>query len=111
MLSQKMKELRELHSWSQKDLAEQISVGQSAIASYEGGRNEPNIEKLIALSKCFGVPIDYLVVDDPTSNDTSHELYRKLLQLSDRDKFIIGRTIDALLESEKKAKDSIPPGA
>ncbi len=46
---------------SQKELANVLNYGYTAIANYESGRNEPSIEDLIKLAEFFNVSLDYLL--------------------------------------------------
>ena len=56
----RLKKLREENNLLQKDIAEMLSVDRSTITAYETGRREPNIKKIILLSKIFNCSIDYL---------------------------------------------------
>lgn len=57
----RLKQLREENGMLQKDLAEKIGVTRNSITAYESGKREPDLEKIIKLSKVFDVSIDYLV--------------------------------------------------
>lgn len=63
MLSEKIYKLRKRSGLSQEQLAEQLNVSRQAISKWESGASVPESEKLIAISKYFGVSIDYLVSD------------------------------------------------
>ena len=45
---------------AQVQLAKEIDVGKSIVSLWEIGRCEPTLSKLVALSRFFGVSIDYL---------------------------------------------------
>ena len=66
MLSKKIYELRRSAGLSQEQLAEKIGVSRQAISKWEGGLATPELDKLIALSECFGVTLDELAKDDTT---------------------------------------------
>lgn len=55
-----LKRLRQEKQIGQIELAKQIGVGKSIISLWELNTCEPTLSKLIALSKFFGVSIDYL---------------------------------------------------
>lgn len=55
-----LKRLRKEKNIGQIELAKQIGVGKSIISLGEIGTCEPTLTKLVALSKYFGVSIDYL---------------------------------------------------
>ncbi len=57
----KIREIRVEKRWSQKDLSEKMGLKVATISSYETNNSQPNIEKLIHLSKLFGVSIDEIV--------------------------------------------------
>ena len=59
--TERLKELREENSISQRELAKQIGFTQPAIARWELGSQIPNIEVAIAIAKYFKVTTDYLL--------------------------------------------------
>jgi len=59
-----IKHLRTLKKISQERLADELSWSRSMIGSYEEGRSEPPIDRLIDLSNYFSIPIDILVKND-----------------------------------------------
>lgn len=65
MLSETIYRLRRQSGLSQEQLAEKIGVSRQAISKWEGGLSTPELEKLIALSACFGVTVDELTSDRP----------------------------------------------
>lgn len=59
-----LRHLRNLKGLSQEQFAEDLGWTRSVVGSYEEGRSEPSIEKLIELSAYFNIPIDILVKND-----------------------------------------------
>ena len=59
-----IKHLRSLKKMSQERLADELEWSRSMIGSYEEGRSEPPIDRLIDLSSYFSIPIDILVKND-----------------------------------------------
>ncbi len=57
----RLRQLREQHRLSQKDLAAFLGVTRQAIASYELGKREPGFNTLIKLADYFNVSADYLL--------------------------------------------------
>lgn len=47
-----------------KQVAEKIGMGESTVSLYESGAREPDHKTLLALSKLYGVSIDYLLGND-----------------------------------------------
>jgi transcriptional regulator with XRE-family HTH domain len=66
-----IKYLRVLKGFSQEHFADELGWTRSMIGSYEEGRSEPSIEKLIELSNYFTIPIDILVRNDLRLTDTT----------------------------------------
>lgn len=63
----RMKRLRKNKGLSQQNLADLLKVSQVAVAHWESGNREPNIDTIIKLSKYFNVSVDWLL---GASNDT-----------------------------------------
>ena len=59
-----IKHLRSLKKMSQERFADEIKWSRSMVGSYEEGRSEPPIDRLIDLSNYFQIPIDILVKND-----------------------------------------------
>ena len=67
-----IKHLRVLKGFSQERFADELKWTRSIVGSYEEGRSEPRIDRLIDLSNYFDIPIDILVKNDlRTAKDTS----------------------------------------
>ncbi|APY08637.1 XRE family transcriptional regulator [Winogradskyella sp. J14-2] len=67
-----IKHLRSLKKLSQERFADDLGWTRSMVGSYEEGRSEPPIERLIDLSNYFNIPIDILVRKDlRKAKDTS----------------------------------------
>ncbi len=67
-----IRHLRTLKGFSQEQFAEELGWTRSVVGSYEEGRSEPSIERLIDLSGYFDIPIDILVKNDlRIAKDTS----------------------------------------
>lgn len=61
IFAKNLKLLRQEKNLGQVELAKQLKVSKGIISLWENGLREPNMSSLIALSKFFGVSIDYLV--------------------------------------------------
>lgn len=62
--SKKLMELRKSRGWSQEELGDKINVTRQTISKWELGTTTPELEKLIELSRLFGISIDELVNED-----------------------------------------------
>lgn len=66
VLGEKICILRKKAGLSQVDLADKFGVSRQAVSKWETGEAVPEIAKLVALAREFGVSVDYLVSDDDT---------------------------------------------
>ena len=67
-----IRHLRISKGFSQEQFAEDLGWTRSVVGSYEEGRSEPSIDRLIDLSDYFNIPIDILVKNDlRLAKDTS----------------------------------------
>lgn len=64
ILADKIIQLRKKNGWSQEELAEKMNVSRQAVSKWEGAQTTPDLEKLLQLSKLFGVTTDYLLKDE-----------------------------------------------
>ena len=60
-LGQRIQELRKKQGLSQEALGEKLGVSRQAISRWEMDGAVPEVDKLIALSKLFGVSLDELL--------------------------------------------------
>ena len=56
--NEKLIKLRKANAMSQEELAEKIDVSRQAISRWELGDVTPDSDKIVALSKIFGVTTD-----------------------------------------------------
>lgn len=72
MIQANIRHLRTLKGFSQELFADELGWTRSVVGSYEEGRSEPSIERLIEVSNYFDIPIDILVRNDlRAAKDTS----------------------------------------
>ncbi len=64
MLSDKILDLRKKGGMSQEELAEKLGVSRQSVSKWESNASTPDLDKIIELSRLFGVSTDYLVKDD-----------------------------------------------
>ena len=57
----RLRELREDHDYTQKDIAEILGTTQQQYYKYEKGIQEIPVHHLITLAKLYRVSVDYLV--------------------------------------------------
>ena len=70
VLPERLKHLRKKFGYNQRDIAKKLNISQPGYAKYENDLAEPDMDRLITLSKLYGVSTDYLLdntVDIPES--------------------------------------------
>jgi len=61
MLKDNLIMLRNMHGYSQEEIAEKIGISRQAYAKWESGATIPDIEKCSCLAKVYGVTVDSLI--------------------------------------------------
>lgn len=61
MLKDNLLVLRNIHGFSQEELAERIGISRQAYAKWESGATVPDIEKCARLAEVYGTTIDSLI--------------------------------------------------
>ena len=64
ILADKIITLRKKNGWSQEELADQLEVSRQSVSKWEGAQSIPDMNKILKLSKVFGVSTDYLLKDE-----------------------------------------------
>lgn len=64
ILADKIMNLRKKAGWSQEELAEQLNVTRQSVSKWEGARAVPDMDKVVQMSRIFGVSTDYLLKDE-----------------------------------------------
>ena len=89
-----LKQFRKRKNYSQATLAKKLNYGNTTIANYESGRNEPSIDDLIRLAKALNVTVDELIGMKFTSKE--EELVACFLKLNEENQNRIMDLIQAL---------------
>ncbi len=61
MLHKTIASLRRKQGWSQEQFAERVGVSRQTVSKWETGTSVPELEKLVTISRCFGVTVDQLL--------------------------------------------------
>ncbi len=61
MLKDNLMVLRNIHGFSQEEIAEKIGISRQAYAKWESGKTVPDIEKCSLLAEVYGVTVDGLI--------------------------------------------------
>lgn len=62
-MKNKLRELRAARSWSQSNLAEQLSVSRQTINAIETGKYDPSLPLAFKLARLFALPIEEIFSD------------------------------------------------
>lgn len=76
-LSDNILQLRKASGLSQEQLAEQMHVSRQSISKWETGQSVPELDKVVALSRIFGVSTDALLgnITEDTANPAPMDGY------------------------------------
>ena len=64
ILADKIINLRKKAGWSQDELAAQLNVTRQSVSKWEGAQSIPDMERIVQMSRLFGVTTDYLLKDE-----------------------------------------------
>ena len=64
IFADKLIALRKKEGWSQEELAQQLNVSRQSVSKWEGAQSVPDLDKIVQLSRIFGVSTDYLLKDE-----------------------------------------------
>lgn len=64
ILADKIISLRKKEGWLQEELAQQLNVSRQSVSKWEGAQSVPDIEKILQMSRIFGVTTDFLLKDE-----------------------------------------------
>ena len=64
IMADKIIDLRKKNGWSQEELAEKLAVSRQAVSKWESAQSVPDMNRVLLLSKVFGVSTDYLLKDE-----------------------------------------------
>lgn len=59
-----LKKIRKLKNLNQQKVALDLNISREALSHYETGKREPSLSMLLAMSKYFGVSIEYLITGE-----------------------------------------------
>lgn len=92
ILADKIVKLRKKNSWSQEELAEKMNVSRQAVSKWESAQTIPDLEKILQLSRLFGVTTDYLLKDEidneKLTSDNSLDTTIKRISIEEAKKYI-----------------------
>ena len=69
ILADKIINLRKKAGWSQDELAAQLNVTRQSVSKWEGAQSIPDMERIVQMSRLFGVTTDFLLKDELESEE------------------------------------------
>jgi len=69
ILADKIIVLRRKCGWSQEELADRMNVSRQAVSKWESAQAVPELDKIVQLSRLFGVTTDFLLKDEVEDED------------------------------------------
>ena len=69
ILADKITALRKKAGWSQEELAEQLGVTRQSVSKWEGAQSVPDMDKVVQMSRLFGVTTDFLLKDELSAEE------------------------------------------
>ena len=93
ILADKIMNLRKKACMSQEELADKLNVSRQSVSKWESAQSIPDLDKIIALSKIFGVSTDFLLKDeiemqDPIEDNINYETNTKKVSLNEANDYI-----------------------
>ncbi|MBO4241844.1 MAG: helix-turn-helix transcriptional regulator [Clostridiales bacterium] len=64
ILAEKIIDERKKNGWSQEELADKLGVSRQSVSKWEGAQSVPDLQRILEMSRIFGVSTDYLLKDD-----------------------------------------------
>ena len=64
ILADKIMTRRKKAGWSQEELAARLNVSRQSVSKWEGAQSIPDMDKVVQMSRLFGVTTDFLLKDE-----------------------------------------------
>lgn len=92
ILAEKIVDERKKNGWSQEELADKLGVSRQSVSKWEGAQSVPDLQRILEMSRLFGVSTDYLLKDDSqergTAEDTGSDIATRNLGLEEANSFL-----------------------
>lgn len=79
--------LRKARGLTQEELANELQLSRQAVGKWESGQSLPETDKLLAVSRFFGVTVDYLLEGKGRPDDTNQNDIHIQLESKSKSKF------------------------
>ena len=74
IIADKIVMLRKKNGWSQEELAEKMNVSRQAVSKWESAQTVPDLQRILELSRLFGVSTDYLLKEELEQEQPAEDL-------------------------------------
>lgn len=98
ILAEKLYQLRTKSGLSQEELAEKMNVSRQSISKWESANSIPSMDKIVELSKIYGVSTDYLLKDE------MEEIPGEIVADLDEENATREVTVEEIRDYQKKVK-------
>lgn len=82
ILADKIIEERKKNGWSQEELANKLGVSRQAVSKWESAGSIPDLQRIVQMSKLFGVTTDYLLKDEIEEEPLNEYTETNILKVS-----------------------------
>jgi transcriptional regulator with XRE-family HTH domain len=105
MLGEKLAMLRKKHGYSQKDIADMLSVTRQTISNWECGQGAPSLDKAAELAGIYHISLDDLAGNDVeiAVREKEHKDLHVLKKLIGRKCSLESEDLDMILETPAEA--------
>jgi len=103
VLTERLKQIREDHGLSQKELSHALGFkSPNVMGMYERGERKPNYETIKEIANYFNISADYLLDHKSTTlHPKTLELAKNINQLSNSDFLLVKQIVNRLIEAKK----------
>jgi len=81
-IAEKVKYIRTSRKMNQTDFSQAISISQGRLSEIEQGKCKPSAETLIAISKCFKVDLNWLLLEDNNNVAPLSDYEKQLISIT-----------------------------
>ena len=110
MYGERIRRFRLERGLTQPQLAERVGVKKNAVSNWEAGRSRPDIDSVPALCAALGVsPADFFAEGEGLAalSDEERALLERWRRLSARDRYVLDRTLNAMLDARAGARSEL----
>lgn len=108
-LGKNLKELRSKAGLSLRELADQVSISQNTLATYERNDVVPTIYNAVRICEFFDVPVEYLVYGKKITTDFNDaellRLFREIDEYEKFDKGVIKKIMKKFIKNVNERKE------